>query len=492
MKKIYLLFFALLCFTFMKAQNIDDQVSLLANINPDFTDDINNGAPGNFTAFNGEILFRANDGVNGIELWKIDTDLNLSLVQDVRTGSSSSSPNNFVVYNSKLYFTAFDDNVGGVDLFSYDGTSVASESLYGTSFSGLFNPILFDGKLYYTGFNSNNEPNKLVEFDGTTGNEVADVGAGEESVLGGNTIGFNGKILLYMNYSTDDATVGNELYEYDPVAETFSLIKDIDPGTGDSSISNFVQLGTEVYFEAEGEVWKTDGTTDGTVIVTTLANQGVDNTRNYFVWNDELYFEGDNGTDGDELWKYNPSTDTATMLSDISGSNDNHDPADFIVVDSPLLPISGVLYSGEPSTDSDARLHATNGELTLQLTEKYLDVTEIFYWADKEVIFFRADELDDTGAEVFGSELYVYDLNSLSTQDQQINDIVIYPNPIKDKISIQSSTTIETYSIFDMQGRLVQKGELSSNEINTNLSTGVYILNLNTERQVSQHKIIIK
>ncbi len=493
MKKIYVFILATLCLSTVKAQNIDFAVNQLANINPDTPGDVNNGVPGNFIEFNGEIFFRANDGVNGIELWKIDSNLNLSLVQDIRPGSSSSSPNNFIIFNNKLYFTAFDENVSGIDLFSFDGTSVVSESLYGSSFSGLFNPIELNGKLYYTGFNSSFQPNKLVEFDGTTGNEVPDVGPGEESVLGGNTIAFNGKILLYMNYSTDDATTGNELYEYDPVAQTFTLIKDINPGDGNSGISNFVQLGNEVYFEAEGNVWKTDGTTAGTVIVSAIDNLNVDGTRNYFVWNDELYFEGDDGVNDDELWKYNPITDTAVMLSDISGSNDNHDPDDFEVVDSPLLPNGEVLlYSGELGTDNDARLFSTDGNLIFQLTEDYVDVTEIFYWPAQELVLFRADELDDNGDEIFGSELYAYDLTSLSVVQQQLSDVVIYPNPVKDKINIQTSTDIESYSIFDMQGRLVQNGDLSSHEIKTNLSPGLYILNLNHQGQASQHKILVE
>lgn len=493
MKKIYLFVLVTLCISTTKAQNVDFAVNQLANINPDTPGDVNNGVPGNFIEFNGEIFFRANDGVNGIELWKIDSNQNVSIVQDIRPGSSSSSPNNFIIFNNKLYFTAFDENVGGIDLFSFDGTNVMSESLYGSSFSGLFNPIELNGKLYYTGFNSSVQPNKLVEYDGTTGNEVPDVGMGEESVLGGNTIAFNGKILLYMNYSTDDATVGTELYEYDPTAQTFTLIKDIDSGPGASSISNFVQLGSEVYFEAEGQVWKTDGTTAGTVLVAAIDNLNIDSTNNYFVWNGELYFEGDNDIDDDELWKYDPATDAVVMLSNISGANDSHDPDDYVIVTTPLIPNGeGLLYSGEPGTDNDARLYSTDGSLIFQLTEEYVDVTEIFYWPANEVVLFRADELDANGDEIFGSELYAYDLTSLSVVEQQRNDIVIYPNPVKGKINIQSSTEMESYSIFDIQGRLVQEGDLSSHEIRTNLSPGLYILNLNHQGQASQHKIFVE
>ncbi|WP_165605866.1 hypothetical protein [Flavivirga aquatica] len=42
-----------------------------------------------------------------------------------------------------------------------------------------------------------------------------------------------------------NATIGNELYEYNPATDFFSLVKDIDLGAGDSSISWLTTLGTK-------------------------------------------------------------------------------------------------------------------------------------------------------------------------------------------------------------------------------------------------------
>ncbi|GAL78853.1 hypothetical protein JCM19274_3411 [Algibacter lectus] len=50
--------------------------------------------------------------------------------------------------------------------------------------------------------------------------QVADVGLGFESILQ-SMIVFNNQIFMYMNYSTDDATVGNELYAYNPHSRYF-------------------------------------------------------------------------------------------------------------------------------------------------------------------------------------------------------------------------------------------------------------------------------
>jgi ELWxxDGT repeat protein len=75
---------------------------------------------------NGTLFFRANDGVNGDELWRSDgTSAGTTLVKDIVTGSGSSNPSYLANVNGTLFFRA-NDGVNGYELWQSDGTSAGT------------------------------------------------------------------------------------------------------------------------------------------------------------------------------------------------------------------------------------------------------------------------------------------------------------------------------------------------------------------------------
>ena len=70
-------------------------------------------------------------------------------------------------------------------------------------------------------------------------------------------------------FSGNDGSAGVELWKTDGTEAGTVLVKDINAGSGDSSPSLFTVLNGETYFQASDgadgmELWKTDGTAAGT------------------------------------------------------------------------------------------------------------------------------------------------------------------------------------------------------------------------------------
>ena len=75
------------------------------------------------TAFGTTLYFVANDGTNGDELWKSDgTASGTMMVKDIYNGSDSSDPYSLTAVGNTLYFTA-DDGTNGYELWKSDGTT---------------------------------------------------------------------------------------------------------------------------------------------------------------------------------------------------------------------------------------------------------------------------------------------------------------------------------------------------------------------------------
>jgi ELWxxDGT repeat protein len=126
-------------------------------------------------------------------------------------------------------------------------------------------------------------------------------------------------------FSASDGTNGSELWKSDATTAGTIQVKDIWPGSIPSGPSNLTKFGGTLYFTANdgtfgGELWKSDGTTVGTALVKDI-NPGSDSSSapsSATVVGGTLYFRADNGTNGTELWKSDGSAAGTTMVKDIN------------------------------------------------------------------------------------------------------------------------------------------------------------------------------
>ena len=133
-----------------------------------------------------------------------------------------------------------------------------------------------------------------------------------------------------------DRTNGGELWKSDGTADGTSLVKDIYSGSGSSRAGDYPEyltvMGGKMYFGAIGssmswQLWKSDGTEEGTVLVKDIA-PGYQ--ESYPLWltviGDSFFFAMDDAIHGWELWKSDGTEVGTVMVKDINPGSGSSKP----------------------------------------------------------------------------------------------------------------------------------------------------------------------
>ncbi len=119
---------------------------------------------------------------------------------------------------------------------------------------------------------------------------------------------------------------------------TPALVKDINPGAGDSSIASLTDLNGIVYFAATdgvhgSELWRSDGTTAGTVMVKDI-NAGAAGSQpdGFTPFNGRLIFSANDGAHGFEPWISDGTSAGTVLLKDLAAGTLSSAPGYFTVV----------------------------------------------------------------------------------------------------------------------------------------------------------------
>lgn len=301
----------------------------------------------NLTVFGDSLYFRATDETHGAELWKSDgTEAGTVMVKDVRAGTDGSSPTFLKAVGSTLYFSA-NDGVNGAELWRSDGTeagTVLVKDIRTGADSGFPRSFAVAGDTLYFRANDGLKGTELWRSDGTAEGTVMvkDIRTGAEDGLysyAADPIVAVGSTLFFQ---ANDGVNGFELWKSDGTAAGTVLVKDITEGLPYSSFHFFSGVGNALYFLVGDSVigkklWKSDGTVAGTVLVKNI-NVGANSSDSseFAVADGAIYFAAGDGLTEKELWKSDGTEVGTVLVKDINAVNIDVDLGTFTAVGSAL------------------------------------------------------------------------------------------------------------------------------------------------------------
>jgi ELWxxDGT repeat protein len=288
-------------------------------------------------ALGGRLYFRAFDSDGEIDLWASDgtaagtvlvaeaTSLTSSIPVSPRDGRVL-EPTAWGALGEKLIYLA-DDGTSGNEPWVSDGTAAGTlqlaETVPGVDWSYFYNltPLGNGSALFSAG--SDSVPIVLWKTDGTPAGTNPLFATGGPAQPSGLT-----RIGTTVYFSGSSTAEGQELWKTDGTEAGTALVKDILPGaqgSGPFRMTSGGAVGSTLFFVANGgpgdrnqELWKSDGTTGGTVLVEDIRPGAEPSEIDHATAvAGRLFFAADDGIAGREPWVSDGTAAGTFLVKDV-------------------------------------------------------------------------------------------------------------------------------------------------------------------------------
>ncbi len=166
-------------------------------------------------------------------------------------------------------------------------------------------------------------------------------------------------------FSANDGSNGRELWKSNGTSVGTVLVKDIRPGSESSSPLYLTNVNGTLFFSAEDgsagrELWTSNGTSDGTMLVTNI-RPGILSSFPKFLTNvsGTLFFSASDGVNGYELWKSDGTSAGTVLVKDINTVTFNSSPRYLTNVNGTLFFVVNDGNNGEELWKSDGTSNGT-------------------------------------------------------------------------------------------------------------------------------------
>ncbi|MEO2090556.1 MAG: hypothetical protein ABGY75_13810, partial [Gemmataceae bacterium] len=329
----------------------------------------------------GNLLFSADDGPSGRQLWATDgTPAGTAMVTRLNPTDLGSDPQSFLAVGSRVLFTATDGH-GAYAVYATDGTAAPvtvkriDASADRTSFTKPGPLVRSGGPAYFT-VNAGTNGRQLWATDGTPAGtrllkEVtlpADLPPSGTNPLGvANLTDVNGK--LY--FTVDLPGTGQQLWATDGTPAGTKLVKQVNPQSsaritspiGPDPVRQLTATGGRLFFIADSgpsgsQVWVSDGTAAGTKVTKVLTPGGTAPLPNDLtVMGGKVYFTAADGVNGRRLWVTDGTAGSTTAVSPARPLDQPQYPTTFTGMPAGMAATSNKLFV----VKSDGQLWATDG-----------------------------------------------------------------------------------------------------------------------------------
>jgi ELWxxDGT repeat protein len=334
------------------------------------------------------------------------------LVKDIVTVTQSIFTYEMVGVDNTL-FMSIDDGDHGVELWHSNGTTTGTtlvKDIDSDDSSWVSHLTKVGGVLYFAA--DDDSGFELWRSDGTEEGtyRIKDINPGVSDGIDRDFFTNMGVIGDVLYFGADDGSHGRELWKSDGTEEGTLMVKDLCPGEvyGGSCSSHpnqFIEVAGTLFFVAHDyefgdALWKTNGTPGGTQRVKDVNPYGYTEYRELTALENTLYFTADDGIHGCELWKSDGTEGGTVMVKEIN-------PLTYNICPDELISAGDVLFF---TADDGLGMELWKSDGTEDGTVKVFDINPDSYWDGPKfltsldgILYFSADD------GVSGEELWKSD-----------------------------------------------------------------------------------